>query len=390
MYFASGTKIECCGCTACKNICPVSAIVMQEDNEGFQYPIINKDLCVNCKLCEKVCPLGRNAEKIKEEKRYDVFAAILKDETQRRKSSSGGAFYAIANTVIKKDGVVFGASFDEKLVLKHIGVATINDLESLRGSKYLQSCKGSIYKEVRTQLNSGRLCYFVGTGCEVAGLKSFLMKDYPNLLTSDIVCHGVPSQKLFDNHISFMEQKYHDKVVGYQFRNLDSWGGCETVHFANRKSVINPTYMLSPYLYSFMYAMTYRPSCYYCKFAKIPRTGDITLADFWGVEHCGIPIDTSKGVSLVIVNNQKGKEIWKEVNADFEWFASDIEHASAFNGNVIRPSERPDIRETIYKIIEEEGYEYAVRKYFRHPQHYYLKIRSFLSPLKRKLKDILS
>ena len=199
MYLKTLDKYECCGCTACEQVCAKGAISMVQDIEGFTYPVIGKDLCIDCGLCEKVCAFAQ--PQYANSKIPAVYATHLKKIEERKKSSSGGIFYAIATWVIAQGGVVYGAAFDKDMQLSHIGVGNLEDLEKLRGSKYLQSAMGNTYKEVRQLLKQGRWIYFTGTGCQVAGLKAFLRKEYTTLVTSDLVCHGVPSQNLFDMHI---------------------------------------------------------------------------------------------------------------------------------------------------------------------------------------------
>lgn len=225
MYLKTLDKYECCGCTACEQVCAKGAISMVQDNEGFSYPVINKNLCVNCGLCEKVCAFAQ--PQYANSKSPTVYATHLKDTEERKKSSSGGIFYAIAKWVIAQGGIVYGAAFNEELQLSHIGVENPNDLEKLRGSKYLQSAMGNIYKQVREQLKQGRWVYFVGTGCQVAGLKAFLRKEYTTLVTSDLVCHGVSSQKLFNEHIEYLGKKVNGRITGYKFRDTKQWGQYE-------------------------------------------------------------------------------------------------------------------------------------------------------------------
>jgi hypothetical protein len=327
-----------------------------------------------------------------------TLASILKDKAERQRSTSGGVFYAIAKWIIEQNGVVYGAAFDEKLQLHHISADNLEDLQRLRGSKYIQSNLGHIFKEVRSQLEQGRWCYFTGTGCQVAGLKAYLHKDYEKLLCSDLVCHGVPSQKLFNEHIAYMEEKYHDKVVGYQFRDNKMGGYCEMCNFEGRKPVVNPTYELSPYLYSFMYGYTHRYSCYECKFAKMPRQGDITLADYWGVKHIFPQIDYSCGCSLVFLNTKKGEDVWEQVKGDYEYRVSNVENASKYNGNVVRPSKMPAQRANVFKDISDKGYGYVANNSFRSPYYSRVKFIStivrmsviqFLLKLYRRLRTII-
>lgn len=364
---------------------------MSEDDEGFFFPVINKSECINCHLCEKVCPVSEPKYNNKDNPR--VYASYIKDEKERSKSSSGGLFFSIAKWVIEQNGIVYGAAFDDKLKLRHIGVDSLNELSKLRGSKYLQSNMGDVYSEISEYLEKGRLCYFVGTGCQVAGLKKILRKDYPNLITSDLVCHGVPSQKLFDLHLAYLRKKYKNtKIVGYQFRDNANWGVCEIVDFANTDGVIKtyklPSYELSPYLYSFMYAYTYRYSCYECRFSTIPRQGDITLADFWGIKHFIPEIDVSNGCSLVLINSEKGEKIWSELRNDYVCYESNVEAGAKFNKNLIAQTEKNIIRGEIYKFIDRDGYESVAKTFFRSPNYNKYLIAMYLSNINFIYKPI--
>ena len=176
-----------------------------------------------------------------------------------------------------------------------------------------------------------------------------------------------------------MELKYNDKVVDYQFRNNSLWGGCEICDFANHKQVINPSYELSPFLYSFMYAMTYRYSCYDCKFACIPRQGDITLADYWGVKEFFPHVDTKHGVSLVLLNTEQGKNIWERVKSDFEYYKSKVADGAKYNGNLVKKSEKPVVRDDIYRRIEKEGYKKIAETIFKSPRIWKIKILNFVN-----------
>lgn len=394
MYFQTKDKSECCACTACVNACPKSCIRMVQDKEGFAYPEIDETSCINCHLCEKVCPVEH--PDYSNVHTPDAFAVLLNNKDERKKSSSGGAFYAIASFVLDNKGVVVGATMDKDHQVRHIAIDSKDELYRLRGSKYVQSSMDGVFSIVKQALLDDRWCFFVGTGCQVAGLKAFLRKSYDKLITSDLVCHGVPSQKLFDMHIAYLEEKYNDKVIDYQFRNNSLWGGCEICDFANHKPIINPSYELSPYLYSFMYAMTYRYSCYDCKFACIPRQGDITLADYWGVKEFFPQIDTTHGVSLVLVNTEQGKKVWKNVKESYEYYQSTVEDGAKYNGNLVMKSEKPNVREGIYQLIEEVGYKKVAETTFKSPNA--IKIRLFnainnsgilrlLLPVYRKIKN---
>ncbi len=227
MYLITNNKSECCGCSACEQVCGHETLKMVADADGFIFPVKDLDKCTNCGLCERVCPYEHLDKKNVDEPL--VYAAYSKNIEDRKKSSSGAMFYVIAKYVIEHGGIVYGTTLDRNLKVHHISAETIDDLQNLRGSKYVQSSLGNTYREIRTHLRNGRLVYFTGVGCQVAGLKSFLMKDYLNLLTSDLVCHGTPNQKLFDEHIAYLERKHHGKVVDYHFRDNTLWGVCESV-----------------------------------------------------------------------------------------------------------------------------------------------------------------
>lgn len=376
-YFKTIDKKDCCGCTACIHSCPVQAIRFKKDEDGFDYPVINKETCINCGLCERVCPIVHlNYEN---SVTPDVYAALLKDVSQRKKSSSGGLFYAIATWVIQQGGIVFGAAIDGKNQVRHIAAENENELQALRGSKYVQSTLDDTFKLVKENLQHGRLCYFVGTGCQIAGLNAYLGKKYDILITSDLVCHGVPSQWLFDQHIEYLEEKHKGKVFDYRFRNNEIGGGCELFKLVDPRGkvreIVNPTYNLSPYLYSFMYAMTYRYSCYDCKFAKVPRQGDITLADYWGVKEFFPDMDNSKGISLCLVNTVHGRTVWEAIKDKCEYRISNVTDAAKYNGNLIHTSKPHEYRSFVYEKIRKEGYKAVAKNEFR-PKNYY-KIRFF-------------
>lgn len=360
-------KRNCCGCSACASICGQHAIKLISDNEGFLYPIVDEAKCIECGLCEKVCPFGKAYDYTPDN--TPVFYATY-DVFNRVGSSSGGIFYTLSEYTIKdRKGWVFGASFDDSMKLHHVGVHTMNEIAPLRGSKYVQSDLTGVFVQVKKLLNEGEFVFFVGTPCQIAGLRSFLRKDYDNLLLADLVCHGVPSQLMFDIHKHYIENKYKSKIVRYQFRDNEGWCGCEIIDFDNHSQIKNRSYALSPFLYSFMQGYTCRESCYNCPFSIIPRQGDITLGDYWGVRNVFPKMDTSKGVSLVIVNTKKGKSIWDEVRKPLLCYQSSIEDATKENQNLIEQTKRPSLRSGIYDRINSEGYDNIVKKEFKHPNY---------------------
>lgn len=389
MYFDTLDKTQCNGCSACVAICPKHCIQMRPDEEGFNYPIIDKGNCISCKLCEKVCP--------NEHPRYsnntisDVYAAYLKDTSQRTKSTSGGIFYSISKWIINQGGIVYGAAFNDNFKLEHIGVDNLDDLAKLRGSKYLQSDIGNTYLEVKKNLDKNRWVYFTGCGCQVAGLYAFLRKNYECLVTSDLVCHGVPSQLMFDYHIDYLKQKEQCDIASYSFRDLEGWGVSEIYECVNNKKVVrrNKYYYMSPYLFAFMHSYNYRYSCYECKYAKLPRQGDITLADYWGVEKYFPDLDISKGVSLILVNSIQGQTIWNEIKDSMIYYTSDVRDASIYNPNLVTNTKMPAIRPRCYDIIKERGYSSVANNEFRIKYYWFYRFKSFCYYLYAKIKKIL-
>lgn len=348
-------KQICSECNACQQICSKGAIKMVEAEEGFSYPTVNEQICADCGLCIKVCPMI-NAENVKLQT-GKVFAAQLKNTEILGKSSSGGIFSLIANYVLQKDGVVFGAAWDDNLQLHHIGVETQHELPKLRGSKYVHSDIGNTYKEAREYLKQGRWVYFSGTPCQIAGLRLFLHKDYPTLITSDLVCHGTPSQKLFNMFVMQMEKEQGVQVVDYQFRDKRVFGwscssssttrnintGKTKYHFYDKNMVA--------YFQAFIKGHITREDCYQCPFACPQRVSDITLADYWDVslQHPEMP-NQSDGVSMVIINTNKGKGIFESEKKKIVLIESTIEKAMATsNHNLKAPTQRPAERDGVYE-----------------------------------------
>lgn len=344
---------KCCGCGACKEICPRKAIKMNEDSEGFLQPELIKELCIDCGICDNVCPIKNTGKTV-----HNVIlplAAINKNINILNKSSSGGIFSVIAEYVINNGGIVYGAAFDKNLKLSHIGVENTNELERLRGSKYLQSDSFNCFPSIKEQLRNGKLVYFVGTGCQVGALKLYLRKEYNNLITSDLICHGVPSHKLFDTFVSAYEKKTNRKVINYRCRDkyAGGWSGSQSVDYIynqkQKRDLYNP--ILAGYMKAFMSADFFRESCYTCPFADEHRAGDITLADFWGVEKYH-KINSMNGVSAILINTQKGQNLLEILENNIQLTTTQIEYIKAENDNLHTPSSRTTYRNQSYIELE--------------------------------------
>lgn len=352
----SPLKSDCCGCSACEQICKSHAITMQEDEEGFIYPIVNSSLCVECSACEKVCPMLHSDSVKCSKEDILAYAAINKDEETLQKSSSGGLFSAISKYVLDKGGIVYGAAFDDNFQLYHIGIEDSLSLDKLRGSKYLQSQNKNVYSEIKKQLKAGRWIYYTGTGCQVAGLKCFLKIAYPTLITSDLICHGTPSQKAFDFIISQMEHKYKGKIIKYSFRDksVNGWScssSSSSIQIKGKIKYIGYDSIMSSYFNAFISGAMNRKACYHCPFTTVERTGDITLADYWGIKKYHSINNIYNGVSAILVNTEKGKSLLSEIKEKVTIIRTNIEWIADENKNLIRKTVQPTVRDTFYQQL---------------------------------------
>lgn len=338
----------CTGCTSCYNICSKKAINMEPDSKGFLYPKINDKLCVNCGLCKKVCPQNNI---INGHENMHVYAALVKDDQYRAKSTSGGVFGCLARFIIKHGGYVYGAILDTDMIVRHIEASNYNDLEKIYGSKYVQSQVGDIFKMVKMRLDSDELVLFSGTPCQVAGIKTFLGKDYENLILVDILCHGVPSPYILNKYVRSEEDKAQSKMVDIQFRSKRiGWKKLYTVRrFLNNKEADWP----DTFVPGFLQNLYLRDSCYECKYTNIKRQGDITLGDFWGYkesspEHIE---DDDRGISLVMINSKKGNKYLNKIHSKIALANRNIEDAKLGNPVLYKPCKKPIEYDSFWKDV---------------------------------------
>lgn len=357
-------KSKCCGCTACASKCPKDAIEMIEDENGFKYPVINEEKCVNCGLCEKVCPILTNKKISNKPKAY---ACINKDEEIRKDSSSGGVFSLLAEYVLENNGVVFGAAFDEEFKLKHICIDSKEDLFKLRTSKYLQSYIGDTYKEAQRFLESGKIVLFTGTPCQIEGLKSFLVKDYDNLYTQDIICHGVPSPKVWNKYKEHRRKIDNDMPKEINFRNKDNGWHKFNLKFTYNNKSYSKNQNEDIYMRCFLSNLCLRDSCYNCSFKKYNRLSDITLADYWGVEHIHPEIDDNKGISLVIINSSKGDKLFEAIKNKCNIKETDIDQAIKYNQSFICSVRNNKNRNNFFEELDTNEFDKLIKKYVKQP-----------------------
>lgn len=347
------SKEQCCGCSACIQICPKRSIDFQEDIEGFLYPRVNMDTCIDCGLCEKVCPIVNQAPE-----RYpiNVYAAKHPNDDIRVRSSSGGLFTFFAEQVINEGGVVFGARFNDKWEVVHSYTETKEGLVSFRGSKYVQSNIGDSYKQVEIFLKTGRKVMFTGTPCQVAGLRKYLKVSYANLLTVDFVCHGVPSPRVWKMYLSeeLANHNHLGKLTEISFR--DKTRGWKNFSFVlkfsknsairDQRTVLSSVFYDNIYMQSFLSDLTLRPSCYECH-CKAGRSGaDVTIGDFWGIDKCRPDIDDDRGVSLIMAYSD-AFSLPKNVS----WAEMDYRDALKYNMSIAHSSHKPIYRDLLFVLL---------------------------------------
>ena len=337
-------KKHCSGCSGCYNICPKECIEMQQDEEGFLYPRIDEEKCIKCNLCSKVCPYN-NIGKDNELGAVKAFACIHKDIEVVKKSTSGGAFTAIVESICKEDYVIFGAALNKNVIVEHRYITSIKDIDSFRSSKYVQSYIGKSLKDVKTFLDEGKKVIFTGTPCQVAGVKSYLRKDYENLITIDLVCHGVPSPLVFEKYKEDMEKIHNSRVKDVNFRDKTrKWDEHNmTIRFENgviyTKRGVDDAFEVG--FYKHLY---HRPSCHQCPFSRIPRVGDFTLGDLWGSDEMIPKVNSKKGISLLVSNTKKSKNFLKEIRKRAELIEINFSDAVANNKNLIMCTEESPSR----------------------------------------------
>ena len=371
-------KEDCCGCGACMQTCPKNAIKMEPDDKGFLYPEIDYSLCIECGMCDKVCGFDKDYAKIKTEPL--IYAVKHKNDDVRSKSTSGGLFTALSDYALENNGVVFGVTFDKDLSVIHSMAENDEKRNKFRGSKYVQSNILNTYKEAKEQLEEGKIVVFTGTPCQISGLRTYLTKDYENLFTVDLLCHGVPSNKLWLEFIKIVEKRAKDKVENANFRDKNIGWGRSTFKFyyKNRKTNVHGERSFSDLFYL---NVMLRESCYNCKFRSYARPSDITIADFWGIDSFKPEINDDKGMSLAMINSDKGKKLFDIIKEKVDCWESDKKYLreDQITGKVTR-NEKADV---FWEDYFKRGIKYVAVKYA-----HYSKIETFFFKVKRRIKII--
>lgn len=349
-------KYNCTGCSACSKICPNSAIKMKEDEKGFLYPEIINKYCTNCGLCKRICP--NIAEKNEQNNEINIYAMKNKNEATRATSSSGGVFYEYAKSILDENGTIYGAAYNAFNEVEHIRIDSIESLYKLQGSKYIQSTITNIYEQIKDDLNKDKKVLFSGTPCQVAGIKKYLERKRINtdkLYTCDIICHGVPSPKVFKDYIKNLEKQYSSKAKTVNFRHKENNHTQNIkIEFENGQTYVSNYDKNDEFYRLFLNDLILRESCYKCRYTSFDRVGDITLGDFWGIEKTICNFDDKKGVSLVLVNSTKGKEIFEKIKDKYE--IKETCKENCIQKNLREPCEKPDQYDKLWEEYLKEGY----------------------------------
>ena len=377
---------NCCGCNACGDICMHKAITFKIDIEGFWYPEVDSSKCTNCGLCEKVCPelhideLKRNDS----EKPIYTIAAINKNMAVRWDSTSGGAFSALADIMYEQGGYVSGAVYNEDFSVKNYISNNPKDLIKLRSSKYLQSNAVGLYSEIRDLLRKGKKVLACGTPCQMAALRSFLRKEYENLIIVDFICRGVNSPKVYRKYLDSLERKYGGKVVYVKAKNKElGWRNLTRKVVFDNGNVYYGVKMDDDFRRGYHTNVFCRPSCYVCKYKGFPRISDITIADYWGIEKVDKNLDNNIGTSMMLLNSKKGVEYFEKVKDKLEWKYTEFESILSGNAALIKPIEPSKIdRKLFFETLNNSAFEDVAKEFFP-------LIKQENLPLKSKIKKIL-
>lgn len=359
---------ECCGCMACKSICPKGAIRVINDPYGYCYPKIDEDLCVDCRRCLKICPMRQQYDEMKE---VSSLAVKAKEKTIVQQSSSGGVFGVLAEQILKKKGVVFGAVMNSDWTVCHRPAESLEELKNLQGSKYVQSNMGDCYQLCSGYLNQGREVLYVGTPCQIAGLKRFLGGDSPFLHTIDLICHGVPGNQMFQDYMKHLENRKNIQIIYFCFRDKrGGWNKNGSITYVRKGRWVEKKIYASEssYYHFFDKGILLRKSCYNCPFAGGERQGDLTIGDFWGIETALLSLSSNKiwnqpaGISCVLVNTDKGERLVDKANEHIYKYPCKVDRKK--QGALKAAVTQPLLHEQVMEAYRKSGYE-GVEKIYR-------------------------
>lgn len=375
-FLMKHNKKDCNGCGICTQICPKNAIKMEEDEEGFFYPVIDTEKCIKCNKCLKICSNFNNSTNSS-----DAYMAINKDKKELEKSSSGGMYYLLAKEIISRSGVVFGVKYDEKLKPYHSYAETLSGCQEFQGSKYLRSNLKDSFQNVKKFLDEERYVLFTGTPCQCDALKVFLKKEYEKLITCEIICHSNPSYKVFNKYIKTLEDNRNKEIIDVKFRTKKNGWKNQTPLIIYKDGTDE---FENSYYRAFASGLLGRPSCYDCKFVTLNRVSDFTIGDLWGNKKI-LPDfeDKDTGMSLLLVNTDKGRNLFDFIKDDIIYEKIDINEAFKYNHNKNVPMNKN--RNKFFKEMNDgKNVIYLMNKYSKDPLGLTIKIK-----LKKIIKKVL-
>ena len=361
-------RVECTGCSACYNSCSHGAITMAQDDCGYIFPQIDPDICVDCGLCKKVCPVNTLQELVYP---LESLAAVVKNDEELLSCASGGIATLLGKIVVEEGGVVYGCDGSDIRNVHHARKDTVELLEDLKGSKYVQSFIGDVFRQVKEDLKTGIEVLFIGTPCQIAGLYGFLRgRNFTNLVTVDLVCHGVPSQKMLNDNIDYYCKKGENVSVRFREKIVEASNvknsRIEYKWLLRNNNKLDSSYKKTSYtkdafMLGFLSCLTIRENCYNCRYACIARCADITLSDYWG-----LPSNTSfekgRGVSNILINTEKGAFLWEKAKGYAKWEQRNIVEALSGNGQLQLPSPRHSLHHSFMSLYPSVGFKKAVYK----------------------------
>ena len=350
---------SCMGCSACSNTCPQNCISMKADEEGFIYPAVEYEHCISCGLCEKSCPVLNHKSAVTMTKAY---AAVNSDYDTRITSTSGGVFSLLAQTVLQKNGVVFGAAYNPDFSVSHQYTETEDGLQRFRGAKYVQSDIGKSYQQVKSFLDGNRYVLFSGTPCQIAGLQAYLGKEYEKLICVDLICHGIPSPEVWQHYIDYRAQTDNNGIRPEHINLRSKTTGWQrySVEFQYSDKTYSKMYADDPYMWGYIKDLYIRPSCIDCKFKGLQRSSDFTLGDYWGIESQHPEMNDGKGTSLVFVHSEKAAAIWDEIASRIQFKEVDPETAIQWNPMAVKSTPYQEKREEFFTRYKDEDFERLV------------------------------
>lgn len=339
------SKKTCTGCGVCAELCPQQAITLKPDKEGFLYPSIDESLCSHCNLCVQECPCQKLSSA---DNKNLYFGAHAKEPSIRLRGSSGGVFPLLASHVLQQGGVVFGACLMNDGSIAHKGIDKIEDLDQITKTKYVQSNLSNIWKPVRFLLNEGRTVLFCGTPCQAESLRSYLGGNDRNLILVDLICYGVPSPGIWQHYLNFLHRKYYARPYRFYFRDKCNQDNGHTVRIQCADKEYTYSVYQDLFLRSFFKSINLRPSCYHCKYSNVSRNSDITLGDFWGIEHVHPSFDDGMGNSVILCHTAKGLSLFNEIKNQLNWFS--CEEVEIIQPRLQEPTKCPPMR-WIYMLL---------------------------------------